>query len=201
MIATLRLGLTAALMSVSASTPFALTFELPDADIRQALAIGREDGERAKFEAPYVYELRHPIVRRVEVVTEFRRMVLITAEKKAAGDWLFVHGMRAAKEALKPWRGLVTVAAQLQFSTFVSVPPLKLALGEAAGHAAATPRDIRVIPQWAPSIAGDGSVVLTGTTFEADFNAASVGQTTRSVTLFMAGQELTRLPIDFAALR
>jgi hypothetical protein len=57
------------------------------------------------------------------------------------------------------------------------------------------------MPQWSPSIAGDGSVVLTGTTVEADFNAASVGQTTRSVTLFMAGQELTRLPIDFAALR
>lgn len=196
-----RLAMVAVLMIASASAPFGLTIDLTDPEIRQALAIGRDDRGRQRFDASYLHTTDHPTVRLVEVITEFRRMAFITAERHAAGDWLFVHGMREAKEALKPWRGVVTVVAHLQFSTFGSVPPLNLILTDSSPYGAAVTRAIRTVPQWSPSIAGDGSMVLTGASVETDFGAASIGQTSRTAVIFLAGKELARVPLDFAAVR
>jgi len=78
--------------------------------------------ERAAFHDLYQ---RQPggVVRRISLVSEHRRVVLLVEEKMRLLDRNY--GVRQMTEALRPWRGLLDVIVELQFhpqNNYVGVP-------------------------------------------------------------------------------
>jgi len=99
-------------------------------DIERALKLGRSaEALRARFHARYVLPVQDPIVREIEVITEFRRFVLKTEERARLGDRMFAESVRQAQEALRPSRGRLSVVAHFQFgplNTYTAVPAIVL---------------------------------------------------------------------------
>jgi len=184
----------------------AIAASLTTQDIERALKLGRgTEAQRARFHARYVVPLPDSVAQYIEVVTEFRRYVLKTEERARVGDWMFAQGTRAAQEVLRPWRGRVSIIARLQFdplNTYPSVPPFVLLVGGSPqiepieGHI--TP--LRSLPSQARTRGNGAFTYLVGATVQLDFDAASLGQTERPVSLILDGRELGRVTIDFAAI-
>ena len=100
------------------------------AAIEQALRLARSsEPERARFHTAYALSVSEPLVERLEIITEYRRMVLIAEERLAAGDWTFAGSVRAAEEALRPWKQKLTVRARIRFPplhAYPNVPPISI---------------------------------------------------------------------------
>src|SRR4051812_8287673 len=115
---------------VAAALGSMLVSPMGGSDIERALTLARgRDAERQQFHRRYVVDLPGPDVTQFEVVTEFRRMVMIAEEHVLRGDWMFTRGLRAAEDALKPLRGVITVRAQVRFNplnTFIESPAYSL---------------------------------------------------------------------------
>jgi hypothetical protein len=198
----LLLALIAALIAAPSDLG-ALTVSLTNQDIERALKLGlSSERERALFHAPYVLPLQNSVVRQIEVITEFRRYVLKTEERRRLGDWMFSQGVRAAQEALRPWQRRVSVFAQLQFdpqNTYISVPPFVLLVG---GTPEVAPVEGHLTPAWSQPFQTRNrqSTYLVGATIQIDFEAAALGQTKRPVSVILDGRELARVTIDFATV-
>ena len=182
----------------------AINLSLTNQDIERALRIGRgSEKERAAFHAGYIHELQDTTVRQIEVVTEFRRLVLKTEERGRLGDWMFSQGVRAAQEALRPSRGRLTLIVQLQFdpmNTYLQVPPFVLLVGETPD---VTPLNAQITPLSSlpfQTRGGQTTTYLTGATLESEFEAAAIAQMERPVSVFLGGKELVRVPINFRRL-
>ena len=186
---------------LAAATVAAIDLDISPADIEAALKVARApESTRAAFHARYVFASNHPAVERIEVVTESRRVVLIAESRIAGGDHLFAHGSRAVSEALRPWRGRVSVIARLRFhpqNTYVMAPSIDLVLRDNSGE---VPRlDLRTETLLALSSGVPGErLPVVGAVTEAIFGSAVIGQTTRTVVVRMDGAEVTRLAIDFS---
>ena len=187
--------------------PFALVLSMSGAEIERAQQVARaRDSERQQFHHRYVFDLHDDTVTQIEVVTEFRRLVLITEEHIFRGDWLFSRGVTAAEKALASFRGTVTIRAVVRFSplnTFITPPAYLLAIN--AGEAGAPPAAIetQVTPEYStPFKARGGKMVssLTGATLEADLPAAELRQTSRVVAVTLDGKELARTTVEFGKL-
>ena len=180
----------------------AITVSLTNQDIERALKLGRgTEEQRARFHARYVVPLQGSVAQHIEVITEFRRYVLKTEERARFGDWMFAQGTRAAQEALRPSRGRVSIVAQLQFNplnTYTSVPPFVLVVG---GSPQIEPIEGHITPLRSLPIQRNREFTyLVGATLQLDFDAASLGQTERPVSVILDGREVARVTIDFATL-
>jgi hypothetical protein len=173
------------------------------ADIDRAMKLAQErPDKREQFHSPYIVRLLNdPTVDVIDVITEFRRYVLTAEKELNLGHWLFAQGTREAQAALQPWRGLLSMVARIRFhphNTLTSVPAYDVMIGHpdlAAVDVVRTP--ISALPSGKRR---DVSTPLTGATIEAVFDAATVGQAVRPVTVRLAGQEVARVTIDFARL-
>jgi hypothetical protein len=196
-----RLG--ALFLFLAAATSAAIDLDISPADIETALKVARApEATRAAFHARYVFASNHPTVERIEVVTERRRVVLLAESRIAGGDHLFAHGTRAASEALRPWRGRVSVIARLRFhpqNTYVMAPPIDLSVRDNTGD---VPRvDLRIETMLALSSGVSGErLPVVGAVAEAMFAAGAIGQATRTAVVRMDGVELARLAIDFSRI-
>ena len=217
-------GAALALSLLSLAPIGAVDVNLDREAIDQALVFGRQAtrGERHAFHDGY---LRTPAteVRRVSVVTEYRRVVLLMEEKMRVLDRNY--GMRQMTEALRPWRGLVEIIVELQFhphNTFVRVPPVDVLLVplDQPGHpmplvADATDRQPRFGLFWEPTpvdapwwpfpppntpILG-GTEPLTGGWVHARFEAAGLTGGRYEVAVKNGGESLGRVQFDFGAIR
>jgi hypothetical protein len=191
-------GLCAAVLAcASAAALHALDLDVTGSDVERAMAIARSsEGERARFHAAYVVSPVNDTVEQIEVVTEFRRLVMVGEARGLMGDWMFLHSVAPAQKAVEPWHGLVTVGARLRFhplNVLTSIPPYTLVLG---GEPAADPVAARTTPIWGQG----GSTALLGANLEADFRAADVGQTTRAVRVVLERGEVASASVDFARL-
>jgi hypothetical protein len=182
----------------------ALVTAMGTAEIERAQQVARSrDGERTQFHRKYLFDLPGDTVTQVEVITEFRRLVMITEDRLRVGDQMFSRGRREAEAALAPTRGVLTLKAHVRFNplnTYAATPPLRLALGTAV-----TEPLVEIDTQ----VTGESSLpfkdrngktasILTGAVLQADFPASSVGQTTRLVGVVLDGRELARRSIDFS---
>ena len=221
---TRAVGAALALSLLSLAPIGAVDVNLDREAIDQALVFGRQAtrGERHAFHDGY---LRTPAteVRRVSVVTEYRRVVLLMEEKMRVLDRNY--GMRQMTEALRPWRGLVEIIVELQFhphNTFVRVPPVDVLLVplDQPGHpmplvADATDRQPRFGLFWEPTpvdapwwpfpppntpILG-GTEPLTGGWVHARFEAAGLTGGRYEVAVKNGGESLGRVQFDFGAIR
>ncbi|HUU36058.1 MAG TPA: hypothetical protein VMW48_18460 [Vicinamibacterales bacterium] len=178
--------------------------------------------ERAAFHDGY---LRSPgdQVRRVSIVTEYRRVVLLVEEKMRVLDRNY--GVRQMTEAIAPYRGLVEVIVELQFhpqNTYVRVPLVDVLLvpldepGSAMPLVAdATDRQPRFGLFWEPTPADapwwpfpppstpvlGGTEPLTGGWVHARFDATGVTRGRYEVAVKNGAESLGRVLFDFGAIR
>jgi hypothetical protein len=183
----------------------ALVTAIGGAEIERAQQVARSrDSERLQFHRKYLFDLPGDTVTQVEVITEFRRLVMITEDHLRVGDQMFSRGARAAEAALAPTRGVMTLKAQLRFSplnTYVAIPAFRLALGPAAAGEPLVPLDTQLTGQYSlPFKTRDGhtATVLTGAVLQADVPTSKVGQAERPVGVVLDGKELARTHVDFA---
>jgi hypothetical protein len=196
----LRVGATLAVLLQSDVRAIVLA---PDpADILRAMRLAQESAAtRAQFHAPYIFKVDDATVEQIEVITEFRRYVLTAEEQLRLGNWLFARGTREAQDAVRPWRGHLSIVTRLRFhpqNTFVSIPPYEIAVGGpdvAALNVTRTPTN-----GFFSNAPGDKFAPLTGATIEAVFDPASIGQTARRVSVRLGDQDVARVTIDFARL-
>src|SRR5215831_15961300 len=128
----------------------ALVVSMSGNDMERALAVARaRDNERQQFHSRYIFNLTDPAVTQFEIVTEFRRLVLIGEDHVFRGDYMFTRGLRAAEQALGSSRGMLTIRAQVRFNplnTFIVSPDYALAVGTPAGTL--VPVDTQLMPQF-----------------------------------------------------
>ena len=192
------------LLFLTSTAPAALKPAPSVADVERALAIARgSDAERARFHARYVFSPDDPVVERLEILTELRRIVL-TGEARH-DNWLFLHSPTAAQEAVQSWRGLVTIVAQLRFhpqNVLVSVPPYSVAVSRSAEGGDLVPSGVRTAPTWSlPFRTPQGeATALLGAVVEADFRALDLPEAARVVRVMLDEKPVVSLPVDFSRI-
>ena len=178
----------------------ALDVTIGQQDIERALAIARtREAERARFHSRYLLPVNDATGTQLEIISEFRRFVITAEDRLRRGDWMFTQGTRAAELALAPERGRTTIVAHLRFNplnTYVAVPASEVVV------LGVTPLETRTTPQYAALFPGqkNTAAALIGALVEADFSAASLGQTTRSIQVTLDGKKLAGLTVDFARI-
>jgi hypothetical protein len=182
----------------------ALNLRLTPVDMQRALTLARwpaSDAERARFHERYRFAVNGPTVEyfaieKMEVITEFRRLELIAEEHARINDTFGRGGMKDVEDALRPWRGRVSIIVSLVFDPtkyITGVPPVDMAL---EGSTLIAPLDTARKGLYS---AGEHPVLIGGSV-ESVFDAASIGQEERPVFIHRDGKVIARLPIDFARL-
>ena len=176
----------------------AIDLTLGPAEIERALGTGRaSDAERARFHAPYLVALKDPTAEQIEVITEFRRVVLAAEDHIRRGDHVF--SMRQATEEARPSQGKLTLVLHLRFhpqNVLMRVPAYELVIGPALRAL-----DVRRTPLYA--LAGPrqkGASPIVGGIVECEFGAGTIGQTSRAIMVLLEGNEIAETTIDFARL-
>jgi hypothetical protein len=180
----------------------AIDLDVTPLDVERALAIARSrDRERAVFHAPYVQELNSPTVERVEIVSEFRRIVRTAEDRLLKGDRSLPYSVTLAQQANAPWRQRLAIVARLRFhpqNTYVNAPPADIVLDRRAVEPIGVLIDpILSVPSGMP---GERLPVM-GALVEAVFDAAVVGQGTQEFIVRLEGRELARVTFDLGALQ
>lgn len=183
---------------------FLLLTSLNRADIERAVSMTwwpHTDQERARFHDRYAARFTTdptiaPAVESIEVITEFRRIELIAEQHAALNDlWARGGAISDAEEALKPWRGRLSIVAHVRLPVIAtSVPESTVAV---AGPDAPRPIDRHTSPVYS---GGGDTPSLTGADVESVFAPASIGDTIRTVLVVVDGRELARATFDFRAL-
>jgi hypothetical protein len=185
---------------------FALVALMSGTEIERAQRLARgRDSEREQFHQRYLFKLKDDTVTQIEVITEFRRLVLVTEEHILRGDWMFSRSINSAQEALAASRGIVTIRGLVRFSpinTYIVSPPYTLAMG-ASATGALEEIDTTVSPQYSvPFKARDGKMLssLIGAVLQSELAASRLGQTSQVVAVRLDGKEVSRAVVDFAKL-
>ena len=183
----------------------ALVLSMGANDIERSLALARaRDAERQQFHSRYIFNLTDPAVTQIEVITEFRRLVVIAEDHVLRGDFMFTRGVRAGEQALAPTRGMLTLRAQVRFNplnTFAALPAYALAVGGPSG--ALIPVDTHATAQFSTPFKnrqGKASTSLMGETIESDIPSTDIGQTQRPVAVTLDDKEVARVAVDFNRL-
>lgn len=197
-----RVFVTACVAIVALVPAGAINLQLTTADIERALTVARDrEGARARFHAPYITSLNTPTVQSIEIISEFRRVVLLAEEHILKGDRGFASSSRIAGDAVKPWTNRVSVVARLRFhplNTYVTVPNIEIVLDGPNANAAFV--GVLKEPQYALTSKPGEQAAIIGAVAEGVFEAALIGQTQRTVTVRLDGKELVTTRLDFRAI-
>ena len=157
----------------------ALAFVQTDAG-RDALRLGRTS-DQALYDAFNAgYQLpASGTVSEAEVITEFRRAVLIVRDHANQGEYGFTE--RDLEHAMVPYRGLVTIVVELRLNplnTFIKAPPYTLYISTGPATRPLGPRNFERTSLFGVPMASPGTpptgVRLQGTFSVADVTAAAV---------------------------
>jgi hypothetical protein len=185
----------------------ALTEVLTERDYAYAISIANgSEATRTKFHAAYTVVVDDPTVEGLDVVTEFRRLVLAAEEQLKAGNWMMARGGfdpkgRTLKDLLRPFEGQVSIRARLRFhphNSYVTLPAFDILLGEPtqlAINVARTPHITRA--------SGEPGTrdVIDGATIEVFYNAPTIDDRTLPIRMLLEGKELTRVSVDFSRVQ
>ena len=145
-----------------------------DVSLRDAVSLGRTQDEAlyAGFNRGYILTPSGTIDR-AEIVTKFRRAVLIVREHVVQGDYAF--GPPDLAKALIPYNGLVTVIVQVRLhpmNTFSKEPAYDLYISTGPRSPPIAPKTLKREAVHAPGAApGSGAVAVR---LEASFPGAAV---------------------------
>jgi hypothetical protein len=180
----------------------ALDLDVTLEDIERGLSIARStDSERARFHAPYVRQVNTPFVEKVEVISEYRRVVLMAEERILKGERMFAYSTTLSQQALQPWKSRVSIVARLRFhplNSYVSLPELDITLpGRERARIGVLKDPILALPTQRP---GDRLPVL-GAIVEGVFDAAALGDGTYEFVISREKKDVGRVTFDLAALQ
>ena len=187
---------------VLGSSARAIVLAPPQKDIERALKLAQApEPQRASFHAPYIIHLDDPVVEQIDVITEYRRYVLVTEEQLRMGNWMFAQSPERAREKVKPFRERLTLTARLRFhpqNTLIGVPPYEIAIGDPARQ----PLELTRTPinGMLSGRRGDRHAPLLGTVMDATFSVAEVGQGPQPVRISLRGEAVAATTIDFSKL-
>ena len=163
--------------------------------IERAIELGRRGGDQLQsFHRRYTIQVGNPTVQSIEVVTEFRRVVLAKEEALRAGDHLF--SLNDAENVLRSSRGRLSIVAHLKFNpqnTFVGLPPYEIRLAGNRGSSDTVPLDTRRNPIYS-------GPTLVGADIEVIFDAAMLARTTRTVVVQLPPNQVIAAAVNFASL-
>ena len=187
-------------MLVSVMPVAALNIDISHADIERALTIARAtDAERARFHALYIHHVNTPFVERAEIISEFRRVVLMAEEQLARGDRFFAYSTTRANDALQVFRRRVSIRVQVRFhplNNYVSVPPVSISLVGNESARIGVSRE----PVYGFAAEAGAAAPLLGAVVIGTFNAEALGQARREFIVTLDNKELGRVEFDFAAV-
>ena len=194
--------LSVVIISVMATNSLAaINLALTNADIERALVVARDqDRTREKFHAAYIVNVDDPFVQSLEIISEYRRVVLLAEERISKGDRAFSYSSRLAGEALAPWRNRIVVRARLRFhphNAYVDVPKIEMTVDGPNGELAL----VGVTSEPVYGFADPGKQApIAGALADGVFEGKLIGQTKRTVTVKMDGKVLLTRQLDFAAV-
>src|SRR4051812_32007191 len=189
----------AAVLATGAA-PILLDVGRPELERVMALARGPEQ-ERAKFHARYQVPTSDPSLERLDVITEYRRVLVVIGQRLAAGDFAFATNTRLVEDAMRPWKRKVTVRARIRFNphnVYREMPRVSLVLGKQPQPL--VPIHVTTEPQYALGNYAAGSAPLIGVAIDSDFNAAVIGQRQLPVVIHIPGAADVNVPIDFSKM-
>lgn len=185
-----------------AGAVLAVAMHLSDGDVMRAIALARaSDAERARFHAAYTAVVRDATVDRIELITEFRRAVLLAEERHRLGDRMF--GVKQIGELLQPWRGRINVRAELRFhpqNAYVRVPDYEFVLGGPGSDALSGITARQPIYQLAPPRGAPASAPILGAYVETGFEAAALPSQPTLVRLMLDGDLVAMTTFDLNRL-
>jgi hypothetical protein len=174
--------------------------ELDVTAIQSAFRMARSaEADRTRFHAPYLLPGTLDTIERLEVITEFRRLVLLTEERLAAGDWSFSSDTRAAAAAIRPWKDKLAIRARIRFHPHnVYTAPPRITIDIGAGPNMHQPINLTSDPQFR---LGTVPPVLIGVVVEASFDAPAVGPRVATVIVRGPGTAKVVRTVDLRSLR
>jgi hypothetical protein len=172
--------------------------------IADAIRLGRSPSvELEHFHSAYRVTVDDPVVRMVEVVTEFRRIVQLTEERERLRDVTW-DSTRAAVAA-RDWRGRLDLVVELQFSpqnTYRTFPDYSLAIYRRGDATALPPIDIRSAPSYVAAQPAPPGTPILGGRVTATFDAARLDPSRPwLVAVLRDGKEVRRIPVDLGSVR
>jgi ABC-type Fe3+-hydroxamate transport system substrate-binding protein len=180
-----------------------IQLNLSRTDIEAALKVVRgPETQRRQFHAAYQIPVNDAFVETIEIVTPYRRVVLLAEQRIAAGEWAFGLSSRWAEAALRPWKDTVAVRARIRFhpqNVYPHVPEIDVTMG--AGPDLLVPLHTATDPRYAPGNYVAGAAPLIGADAEADFDAARIGQRVMDVAVRVQGGSEVRRAVDFGSLK
>lgn len=178
----------------------AILVSVGNADLERALSLGRRpEAERARFHAAYVFALNDATVEQIEVITEFRRAVIVVEDRAKFGDYMF--GVRQLESAVRPFHDQVTIRARLRFhpmNTLPGIPDYEVRVGAPDDRLLALGPTAR-----SPIYVQSGkkeTQALMGAHLEIAYDSGIVGQNRYPVSVVLDGRTIASTPIDFARL-
>lgn len=210
-------GLVAAAVLLGASPALpAIESGLDDLALSEALSLARRGGSVVDaFHAPYTTVVGDSTYERLEIISEFRRAVLIATEQLQVDQRWNLGQLRTA---LMPYRGSVGIVLRIRFppqNVLVSVPDYGLVVyPEGAGALGAPGDSPRVLESTSTSatplfLAGGGDTLvgppgspLSALHVEAWVPAAGLpARGTITVGLLFEGEEQRRVDVSLTGLR
>lgn len=170
---------------------------------RQAFDLGRTHDD-ALFEAfSRGYELAASgTIDRAEVITEFRRAVMIVRDRAAQGDFQFTE--RDLEKAMVPWAGMVTVAVEARLHplhVFAKAPAYDLYIETGRSSKPVGPKPFSRAPVFPPGLAPGTS--MTGVRLEGTFERAPIAAAAAPMLVVVDDQAnvIWKVRIDLARYR
>lgn len=196
--------LVAAIAGPSVPLPPALD-QIGPSELAEAVALGlsRDAARRAAFHEKYVHRVGGPVVQSLEVVTEFRRAVLLAEERARQGESAWATERAAA--ALAPYRGRLDVRLHLRFdplNAYRTMPDATLVVyPRGAGGPGLRPASLQATPENYAGPVPPGTPILAATV-EAAFPLSGLDLSRPVlVGVFLEGRELQRIPLDLSERR
>jgi hypothetical protein len=204
---------------LAASTAIgAMQVALDPRAVNEAIAIGqsRIERDRTRFHEPYRLAVGRPPVDYVEVVTPFRRIVLVAESRAQIGDRSF--GQRQALEMIATAAADLELRVEVTFhplNTYVGVPDYGVRLAE-RGAPDLVPQSVERLPRFGPRVEGTpsplpvpgglampgGSQPLLGGTVVAGFDARALkADGVYDVVIEEAKKDIARVRADFGRMR
>jgi len=147
----------------------------PESDVRDALNLGRTHDQALYDAFSAGYRLTPSgVVDSVEVITEFRRAVLIVRDHALQGEYSFTANDLAS--ALTPYRGIVTFIAQVRLhplNTYAGPPAYDLYVRTGPASKPVAAPKIKRDPVYPPGTMGPGTAMV-GIRLEASFPSADI---------------------------
>jgi hypothetical protein len=161
----------------------AIEIDIDTRAIDQAVSVARERRDNVFRAFNDRYMLVHAEIRfeSIEIITEFRRVVLMGREKIVAGN--FSWTAYEMTRLLEPFRGRLSILAYVRFPpqhVLVTVPDYTAVVSSTrpgpSGDApdSMKPLDIRTSPYYAPGFQVQETAIMVGARVEADFDARAL---------------------------